>query len=133
LIDALYRPVDISTIVGFRVIFGAIMLFEVYRYFSRDWIRQYYIVPTFHFTYFGFDWVQPWPGEGMYFHFALLGVLAACIALGIHYRLATVVFFLAYAYVFWRRRYTRTTCTSLGSSRSPWSSFRRIGRTLSMR
>ena len=38
---------------------AAIMLWEVYRYFSHDWIARYFIDPTFHFTYPGFGWVQP--------------------------------------------------------------------------
>lgn len=96
----LFQPVDIASLVAFRILFGAIMLWEVCRYFQNDWISRYYIRPRFHFTYYGFDWVSPWPGQWMYVHFALLGVLAACIIAGLHYRLCTALFFVGFTYVF---------------------------------
>ena len=97
---ALFQPVDIAFLVSFRFVFGAIMLWEVYRYFSTGWIRRYYIDPSFYFGYFGFEWVKPWPGNGMYVHFAVLGVAAACIMLGLLYRFAVPLFFLGFTYVF---------------------------------
>lgn len=97
---ALFQPVDIAFLVSFRIVFGAIMLWEVYRYFSTGWIRRYYIDPSFYFGYFGFEWVKPWPGNGMYVHFAVLGVAAACILAGFLYRFAVPLFFLGFTYVF---------------------------------
>ena len=35
---ALFEPVDISFLVFFRILFGGIMLWEVYRYFTYGWI-----------------------------------------------------------------------------------------------
>ena len=35
---ALFKPVDISFLVFFRILFGGIMLWEVYRYFTHGWI-----------------------------------------------------------------------------------------------
>ena len=40
------------------------MVWEVYRYVSKGWIASYYINPDFHFTYYGFGWVRPWPAPG---------------------------------------------------------------------
>lgn len=96
----LLATVDISFLVYLRVIFGAIMLWEVWRYFRYDWISRYYIEPTFYFHYYGFDWVRPWPGDGMYLHFYFLGALATCIMVGLWYRVTTVLFFLGFTYVF---------------------------------
>ena len=104
---ALFQPVDIAFLVFFRVVFGAIMLWEVYRFFSTGWIRRYFIDPSFYFGYFGFEWVKPWPGNGMYVHFAVLGVAAACILLGFLYRFAMPVFFIGFTYVFcWTKHVT---------------------------
>ena len=97
---ALFEPVDISFLAFFRVLFGGIMLWEVYRYFSYGWIGRYYVEPALTFTYYGFSWVKPWPGRGMYIHFAVLGVAAACVMLGFLYRIAAPVFFLAFTYTF---------------------------------
>ncbi len=80
--------------------FGAIMMWEVWRYASYGWIERYYIDPSFYFKYYGFSWVHPWPGIGMYVHFAVLAVLAAMIFVGIYYRLAAVGFFFAFTYIF---------------------------------
>ena len=96
----LFHPLDIASLVYFRIAFGAIMLWEVYRYLTGGRVAAYYIEPAFHFTYLGFGWIQPWPGEGMYTHFYVMGALAACIMAGFLYRLSTVLFFLAFTYVF---------------------------------
>jgi hypothetical protein len=98
--DAAFVPVDIASLACFRVAFGAVMFWEVCRYFGHGWIATYYIDPGFHFTYYGFGWVRPWPGDGMYLHFAALGVAALGIAAGLRYRLCAAAFFLGFTYVF---------------------------------
>ena len=97
---ALFQPVDISFLVFFRILFGGIMLWETYRYFTRGWIARYYVDPVVNFTYYGFSWVKPWPGRGMYIHFFVLGLAAACVMAGFLYRIAAPVFFLAFTYLF---------------------------------
>ena len=76
------------------------MLWEVYRYFSNNWISVYWFKPRFLFKYYGFSWVQPWPEHGLYLHWAVLGILALFIAIGLLYRLSAVLFFLSYSYFF---------------------------------
>jgi len=97
---ALFEPVDISFLVFFRIIFGGIMLWETYRYFTHGWIRRYFIETTVNFSYYGFSWVKPWPGSGMYVHFLVLGLAAACVMVGFLYRFAAPVLFLAFTYSF---------------------------------
>lgn len=96
----LFAPVDIASIVFLRVAFGAVMLWEVYRYFAHGRIFRYYIEPAVHFKYYGFGWVRAWPGDGMYWHFYALGALAACILVGFCYRAAAALFFVGFTYVF---------------------------------
>jgi hypothetical protein len=97
---ALFEPVDISFLVFFRILFGGIMLWEVYRYFTNGWITRYYIEPAVNFTYYGFSWVKPWPGQGMYIHYFVMGAAAAGVMLGFLYRLAAPIFFLTFTYTF---------------------------------
>lgn len=97
---AIFKPVDISFLVSFRIVFGGVMLWEVYRYFTYGWISRYFIEPAVTFTYYGFSWVKPWPGRGMYIHFFVLGLAAACVMVGFLYRIAAPVFFLAFTYSF---------------------------------
>jgi len=96
----LFSPMDGASLALFRMIFGAIMLVEVYRYFSHEWVRSYYIDPKFHFTYYGFGWVKPWPGQGMYWHFAVMGLAAAGVMLGAWYRVSAMLLFVTFTYVF---------------------------------
>ncbi|HKG60779.1 MAG TPA: HTTM domain-containing protein [Pyrinomonadaceae bacterium] len=97
---ALFEPVDISFLVFFRILFGGIMLWETYRYFTHGWITRYFVEPALTFTYYGFSWVKPWPGSGMYIHFFVLGLAAACVMVGFLYRFAAPVLFLAFTYSF---------------------------------
>lgn len=98
--EKLFAPVDIASLAYFRIAFGAIMLWEVWRYFDHGWIARYWIAPDFHFKYFGFGWVHPWPGIGMYIHFIVMGILAVLMMVGLYYRLSAILFFLGFTYVF---------------------------------
>lgn len=100
LLGRFFAPVDIASLVVFRIAFGLIMLWETWRYTSFGWVTSHWIEPEFHFTYFGFGWVQPWPGVGMYIHWGVLAVLAICITLGLFYRIAMALFFVGFTYVF---------------------------------
>ncbi len=93
-------PVDGASLAAFRIAFGGIMVWEVWRYFRHGWIARYWVEPDFHFTYFGFGWVQPWPEAGLVAHWAVLGALGALIALGLLYRAAALLFFLGFTYAF---------------------------------
>ncbi len=90
--DRAFAPVDISFLVYFRIVFGVLMLANVLFYYQVDAVRERYILPRFHFTYHGFEWVRPWPGDGIHWHFIALGLLAGCIVLGFCYRAAAGLF-----------------------------------------
>ncbi len=94
----LARPVDRASLDVFRIAFGTLMCVGALRFFVHGWIDLFYKQPTFFFTYPGFSWVKPWPGLGMSLHYAAMAVAAACIALGVRYRLATVIFAFLFLY-----------------------------------
>lgn len=95
-----FKPVDSAFLVFFRITFGAIMLWEVFRYFTNGWIYRYYIEPEIYFSYYGFSWIKPLPGDLMYLLFFALGISCAGIITGIYYRLSAIFFFLGFSYVF---------------------------------
>lgn len=76
------------------------MLIDVIRYLRFGWVAKYYIEPSFHFTYYGFHWLSPWPAWGMYAHFVFMGLCAMGIALGYRFRLCAGLFTVAFSYVF---------------------------------
>ena len=94
------EPADVASVVVFRVGFGLLMFWEVTRYYYFGWVEELFAKPQFHFQYEWFKWVIPFPGDGMYLLFAALGVLALMIAFGLFYRIAAILFFLGYTYVF---------------------------------
>lgn len=76
------------------------MLWEVWRYFDHGWIKSYWVEPQFHFSYFGLDWLTPWPGIGMDLHWIALGVFATGVMLGAWYRVSAALLFVGLTYVF---------------------------------
>ena len=58
-----------------------------------------YILPKFFFPYYGFEWVKPLPGIGMYLVFALLLLASIGIITGALYRFSAILFFGLFTYV----------------------------------
>lgn len=83
-----------------RIGLGLLIAVEAFNYLGSDWIGRSFLEPSFNFTYSGFGWVEPWPGDGLYIHFALLGALALALALGIAHRLVATLVMLGFLYVF---------------------------------
>jgi hypothetical protein len=98
--DRLFAPVDGASLAVFRIAFGLVVAWESFRYFSKGWISPNWIEPSFYFTFWGFDWVQPWPGDGMYWHWRAIGVLGLLVAFGLFYRLSCALLFLSMTYLF---------------------------------
>ena len=93
------QPVSSASLAAFRIAFGTLGVVAIIRFMAMGWVSELYIEPAHHFTYYGFGWVQPWPGWGMYLHFALMGVASLGVALGYRYRLSITAFFLLFTYV----------------------------------
>jgi hypothetical protein len=100
LLHRLFEPVDIASLVYYRIAFGALMLWNVWFYCRRGFIALFWIAPTYRFSFPGFGWLQPWPGDGMYLHFLVLAVLALLILVGCCYRASTTLFFVGWTYLF---------------------------------
>ena len=96
----LFGQVDIASMIFFRIAFGFLMLRMVKLAWSLDRISQWWIEPSFLFKYPGFSWVHPWPGNGLYVHWILLGVFALFLAVGFLYRISATLFFLSHTYFF---------------------------------
>jgi vitamin K-dependent gamma-carboxylase len=95
-----FAPVDIASLVFFRIAFGLLMVGEVWRYYSSNWIATHWLEPRFLFKFYGFSWVHPWPGHLLYIHWGVLGVLGLLMAAGFFYRASVALFFLSHTYFF---------------------------------
>lgn len=89
----------ISPLITFRICFGAIMLFSILRFWHNGWIESQYINPGFYFTYPGFEWVKPLGEIGMYAIFFTMAVTSFLVLIGLYYRPAMIIFFIAFTYV----------------------------------
>ncbi len=96
--SALARPVDGASLAAFRIGFGVLMMIAVARFFTHRWIDADYRFAKVFFPYWGLAFIRPWPGIGMYMHYAVMAVCALCIALGIFYRGATLLFAITFTY-----------------------------------
>jgi vitamin K-dependent gamma-carboxylase len=97
-LECLNRSCDGAGLGACRALLGGLLLFSVVRFWAYGWIEQVYVRPAFHFTYLGFAWVRPWPGWGMYAHFALMAGAAFCLCIGAFSRVSALVFCLAFTY-----------------------------------
>jgi hypothetical protein len=82
----------------FRAVFGLMLLFSTVRFGASGWVSELYISPKFFFSFYGFGFVKPL-GEWTYLLFAICGISALLVALGWHYRLASVALFLSFTYI----------------------------------
>lgn len=82
----------------FRVAFGLMILGSVVRFWSKGWIEELYIQPRYYFPFYGFEFVKPL-GSYTYLLFAICGLCALLVALGLFYRVAIVGLFLSFTYI----------------------------------
>ncbi|TAE46252.1 MAG: HTTM domain-containing protein [Bacteroidetes bacterium] len=94
----LFAPVPIAPLLTLRVGFGLMMLAGTLRFMSRGWVEDHYTRPRFHFSYFGFDWVEPLGTAGMYVVHGLMLLCAMGIILGFFYRISALLFALLFTY-----------------------------------
>ncbi|MGD8861187.1 MAG: HTTM domain-containing protein [Myxococcales bacterium] len=93
------RPVDAAWLAAFRVLYGSALCVSMLRFLLYGWVERLFVAPTFRFTYYGFEWVQPLPGPLMHALFWVLAVLAAMVASGAFFRVAALLFALGLSYV----------------------------------
>jgi vitamin K-dependent gamma-carboxylase len=100
LVAYLSAPVSIQSLVAMRVLFGAILVWDCWRYFRYDRIYRYYVQPDWTFPYFGLDVLQPLSAPYIYFAWAMVGVFAFLVMVGLFYRVAIWGFVLVFGYFF---------------------------------
>src|SRR5690349_15452249 len=90
LLNWLSAPRDIAALAAYRVLIGGLMCVGALRFMSNGWIERLYVQPTFHFKYWGFEWVQV-PGEtGLYVLFSAIAFTAFMVAIGLFYRVSII-------------------------------------------
>ena len=82
----------------FRLLFGLMLFGSIVRFWSKGWIEELYIKPRYFFPFYGFEFVRPL-GQYTYVLFAVCGLSALLVAIGLFYRIAIVSLFLSFTYI----------------------------------
>lgn len=94
----LTKQTSILPLAIFRMAFGFLMCFSLFRFMYNGWIEDCYTTPI-HFTYQLFDWIKPLDTTTMYLIVSICGLSAFCIGLGFLYRISTIIFFFSFTYL----------------------------------
>lgn len=96
----LFKPIDNAPLIVFRIFFGLLLAIESFGAIATGWVKRVFIEPAFTFSHIGLEWLQPLPGNGMYFYFATMGICGLLIMLGFYYRLSLALFTILWASVY---------------------------------
>lgn len=100
ILNHLSLAVPAQSLALFRIIFGALLLWDCWRFIKYDRIWRYWVAPDFHFSYPGFSWVEPLPEPWIQIAWLGLGVAALLVMLGLFYRFAIIALTLLFGYFF---------------------------------
>ena len=93
----LFKHIDNSPLIVFRIIFGFLLFLESVGAIFTGWVTRTLVDPKFTFNFIGFEFLQPLPGNGMYFYYLVMGLFGFCVMIGYRYRIAMISFFLMWS------------------------------------
>ncbi|MEW7278303.1 HTTM domain-containing protein [Aquimarina sp. 2201CG1-2-11] len=100
----LFTQIDNSALIIFRVFFGFLIAAEGIGAILTGWVGRTLVEPKFTFNFIGLDFLQPLPGNGMYFYFAIMGSLGLLVMVGYKYRWSMIGYTLMWAGVYFMQK-----------------------------
>ncbi len=100
----LFTQIDNSALIIFRVFFGFLIAAEAIGAIFTGWVKRTLIEPEFTFNFIGFDFLQPLPGNGMYFYFAVMGIFGLLVMIGFKYRWSMIAYTVMWAGVYFMQK-----------------------------
>ncbi|PSG90106.1 HTTM domain-containing protein [Aurantibacter aestuarii] len=100
----LFKQIDNSALVVFRIIFGLLCFLESVGAIFTGWVKRTLIDPDFTFNFIGFDFLQPLPGDLMYYYYFVMGIFGLGIMLGYKYRVSIISFTLMWCGVYFMQK-----------------------------
>lgn len=98
--NRLFQSIDNAPLIVFRIFLGLLLALESFGSILTGWVKNVYVAPKFFFQHIGFEWLQPLPGYGMYYYYAIMGILGLCIMAGYRYRWTLSLFTLLWTGVY---------------------------------
>ena len=102
--NKLFTQIDNAPLIIFRVFFGFLLACEAYGAILTGWVKENFIDVKFTFSHIGLDWLQPLPGNGMYFYFIAMGTCGLLVMLGYKYRYTLGAYTLLWAGVYFMQK-----------------------------
>ena len=93
------QPKDIAALAAFRVLVGTLVSVSALRFINNGWVELFFVKPRYMFKFWGLEWVEVLPPQGMHLLFWALAALGLCVALGLFYRVAIVGTFVVFTYI----------------------------------
>lgn len=97
MLQFLHKKIDNAPLIAFRIILGVLLAWHCVHYLAVGNVYKIYMRPRVTFNFIGLDWLQPLPGNGMYWYYGIMALLGLCIAAGFLYRYTMGVFTLLWA------------------------------------
>jgi uncharacterized membrane protein YphA (DoxX/SURF4 family) len=88
----LFKHIDNSGLIVFRIIFGLLCFLESFGAVLTGWVKRTLVEPKFTFSFIGFEWLQPLPGDWMYVYYIVMSIFGLLIMVGYKYRLSMFMF-----------------------------------------
>ena len=96
----LFKRVDNSALIFFRIAFGLLIALEAIGGIFTGWVRRTLVEPDFTFNFIGFEFLQPLPGDLMYYYYAVMGIFGILVMIGFKYRFSMFCYTLMWAAVY---------------------------------
>ncbi len=96
----LFQRIDNTGLALWRIVFGLLITIEAFGAILTGWVKEVLVDPEFTFNFIGFEFLQPLPGDGMYYYFLLMGTFGVCVMLGYKYRWAMAAYALMWTSVY---------------------------------
>ncbi|WP_108808000.1 HTTM domain-containing protein [Aquimarina spinulae] len=100
----LFTQVDNSSLIIFRVFFGFLIASEAIGAIFTGWVTRTLVEPRFTFNFIGLDFLQPLPGNGMYYYFAIMGIFGLLVMIGFRYRWSMIGYTILWAGVYFMQK-----------------------------
>jgi vitamin K-dependent gamma-carboxylase len=92
MVNFLFKRIDNSALIVFRIAFGLLIFLESVGAIVTGWVSRNLVDPKFTFSFIGFEWIQPLPGNGMYVYYILMGICGLLVMVGYKYRMSMITF-----------------------------------------
>ena len=100
----LFKHIDNSALIVFRIIFGLLLFLEAIGAIFTGWVKRTLVDPEFTFSFIGFEWLQPLPGNWMYAFYVVMGIFGFMVMIGYKYRLSIIAYTLMWSATYFMQK-----------------------------